>query len=215
MKINITVPSDLSDIKLSQYQKYIKTIKGREEDVDFLNRQLVGVFCDISDELVGKIRKIDFNATVQSISDALSQKANFVTRFKLDGVEYGFIPSLEDITVDEQADIDGFLKDIKTYGKAAAVMYRPIKSKYKDTYLIEDYKGGGEELDVSLEIMLGCIDFFFDLQNELLNFTLNFIDQEVEQSPKLSAILGQNGLGIKTSTHLQKEMFLNLKRSVN
>lgn len=210
MKINITVPSDLNDIKLSQYQKYIKTTKDKE-DVDYLNRQLVGIFCGLSNELVGKIRKTDFNKTVEDITNALSSQPTFVTRFKLDGVEYGFIPLLEDITVDEQADLEGFLKDTKTLDKAAAVMYRPIKSTYKDTYLIEEYKGDGASLDVSLNIILGAMDFFFDLQNELLNFTLNYIEGEAVSNPKLLAILEENGLGIKTSMQLPKGIFSGLK----
>ena len=214
MNINITVPSNLNDIKLSQYQKYIKTTKGNE-DLNFLNRQLVGVFCGISDDLVGKIRKKDFNSTVEDVTNALSDKPTFVTRFKLDGIEYGFIPSLEDITVDEQADLDTFLQDVKTFHKAAAVMYRPIKSKHKDTYLIEEYEGNNEGLDVSLNIMLGAVDFFLNLQNELLNCTLNYIGQEVAQNQKLSQILAENGVGIKTFTHFPKEIFFNIKQSEN
>ena len=214
MNINITVPSNLNDIKLSQYQKYIKTTKGNE-DLNFLNRQLVGIFCGISDILVGKIRKKDFNSTVEDVTNALSDKPTFVTRFKLDGIEYGFIPSLEDITVDEQADLDTFLQDVKTFHKAAAVMYRPIKSKHKDTYLIEEYEGNNEGLDVSLNIMLGAVDFFLNLQNELLNCTLNYIGQEAESNQKLSQILAENGVGIKTFTHFPKEIFFNIKQSEN
>jgi len=200
MKVKLKVPTSLSDIKLSQYQKFIKTTEGKE-DVAFVNRQLVGIFCNVPDDIVGKIRKNDFNDVIQTITNALNEKPNLVLKTTINGVKYGFIPKLEDITVDEQADLETLLKETRTFDKAAAVMYRPITVEKKDKYQIKEYEGNGESLDVTLDVMLGAISFFLNLQKDLLNCTLNYIEEQVESQPNKYKTSGLSGDGIKTITH--------------
>lgn len=200
MKVKLKVPTSLSDIKLSQYQKFIKTTEGKE-DVNFINRQLVGIFCNVPDDIVGKIRKNDFNDVIQTITNALNEKPKLILKTTVNGVNYGFIPKLEDITVDEQADLETLLKETRTFDKAAAVMYRPITVSKGDRYQIEEYKGNGESLDVTLDVMLGAISFFLNLQKDLLNCTLNYIEGQVESHPNKYKTSGLSGGGIKTITH--------------
>ena len=214
MKISLKIPTSLNDIKLSQYQKFIKVTKD-SEDVDFVNRQLVSIFCDIPEDLVGQIKSKDFNSIIETISKCLETKPEFTTVFNLNNIKYGFIPSLEDITVDEQSDLELLLKDVKTWDKACNVMYRPITTSNKGKYLIEDYKGDGNSLDVPLDIALGAMGFFLNLQNDLLNYTLNYIGEEVERTPNLLQTLEQSGVGIKTFTHYLEEVSLNLRRLVS
>ena len=200
MKVKLKVPTSLSDIKLSQYQKFIKTTEGKE-DVNFINRQLVGIFCNVPDDIVGKIRKNDFNDVIQTITNALNEKPKLVLKTTVNDVKYGFIPKLEDITVDEQADLETLLKETRTFDKAAAVMYRPITVSKGDKYQIEEYNGKGESLDVTLDVMLGAISFFLNLQKDLLNCTLNYIEGQVESHPNKYKTSGLSGDGIKTITH--------------
>jgi len=214
MKISLTIPTTLNDIKLSQYKEFIEATKDNE-DVDYINRKTISIFCNIDESLVGKMKKSDFNDALETIAKALEQKPKFVERFKMNGIEYGFIPKLDDITLDEQADIDTLLKDVKTFDKAAAVMYRPITVKKRGKYLIEEYKGEGNSLDVPLDIMLGAIDFFLTLQNDLLNYTLNYIGREVVKDKKILQTLEQNGVGIKTITDLRKGISLNSMMSAS
>lgn len=210
MKISLTVPTSLNDIKLSQYQKFIKVTKD-SEDVDFVNRQLVSIFCNVPEDLVGKIKSNDFTDIIETVSKCLEVKPEFTTTFKLDGINYGFIPKLDDITVDEQSDIELLLKEIKTWGKACNVMYRPITSSNKGKYLISDYEADGKELDVPLDIALGAMGFFLRLQNDLLSYTLSCIGEEMERTPKMSQILAQSGGGFKTFTHFLEEVSSSLR----
>lgn len=211
MKVKITIPESLSDIKVSQYQKFVRTTEGSKDD-NFIARQLVGIFCNIPDDIVDSIRATDYKSIVNSITKILEEKPKFTQRFRLDGVEYGFIPKLDDITVGEKADLDEYLKDIKTLDKAMAVLYRPIKSKYKDTYLLEDYKGDGEGLDCDLNTALGANFFLANLMNDLLNCTLNFIEGQVMHNEKVSQILAENGVGINQSMRYLREISSNLTK---
>jgi hypothetical protein len=217
MKVSISVPTELSEIKLSQYQKFMKTTDGSEDD-KFINRQLVGIFCNQPNEVVGKMSKISFNEIVNLISQMimkLNDNQELIPTFKLDGVKYGFIPDFQEITLDEQADIELFLKEVKTYDKAMAVLYRPIKAESKGKYLIEDYKGDGDSLDVPLNVLNGATSFFLKLQQDLVNFTLNFIHEEVETNPKILQILERSGIGIKSITDLPKEIYSSSMKLAN
>ena len=214
MKIPINIPTSLSDIKLSQYQKFVKTTKDSEDD-NFISRQLVGIFCDIPDTVVGQIKAKDFEYIVKQIKDVLGTKPKFKTKFKLGGVEYGFIPKLDDITVDEKADLDTYLLDITKMDKAMAVLYRPITAQTKRGYLIEDYKAQGKGIDVTLDIAFGANVFFSSLMNDLLNYTQNFIKDQVAHNPKLSQILEANGGGTTVFIKSLEETFLNLKMLAN
>ena len=214
MKVPIRIPTELSEVKLSQYQKFLKTTKDSEDEY-FISRQLVGIFCNLPDSVVGQLKTKDYNNIVNKVTELLSKKPEFQPKFKLNNIEYGFIPNLEDITVDEKADLDTFYKDIKSMDKAMAVMYRPITMKNKDSYNIEEYKAKGDSLDVPLDIAFGANVFFFNLMKDLLNYIQSSIKVEVELNPKVSQILAKNGVGITAFMSSVEETFLNLKMLVN
>ena len=211
MKLKVTIPTSLADIKLSQYQKFIKTTKD-SEDANFINRQMIGIFCNVPDSAIGKLRKLDYDEMILKVTEVLNSKSDLISITHYEGKELGFIPNnFEDLTVSELADIDNFIKEVSTYHKAMEVLYRPIKQKLKGRYLIEDYEPTGNGLDLTLDIVMGAIVFFYDLMNDLLNCTQNFIAEEVRTNKKLQN-LGANGDGIKTFTDSLEEVFLNLRK---
>ena len=209
MKVSITIPS-LSDMRLNQYQKFLKTTKD-SEDVDFIHRQLVGIFCNLSDNIVSKMTQKSFESVVADLSATLSQKEEQPLKrvIKHNGQEYGFIPDLDNITVGEQADISSFIADWQKMDKALGVLYRPITLKRKEGYLIEDYKGDGISLDVPLDVALGAYFFFVNLAKDLLSCTPNYIINQVKQD-KRSMSLVENGVGITAFTESLKETFSTL-----
>ena len=212
MKVKITIPERLEDIKLSQYQKFLRTTKS-SQDENFIVRQMVGIFCNIPDDVVGSIRANDYEGIVSQITNVLEQKPTFVQQFKKDGIEYGFMPKLDDMTVDEKADLDTYYKDVQGLHKAMAVLYRPIKHKFRDSYTIEEYKGKGE-LDVNLNIAFGANVFFSNLMKDLLSCTQNFIENQLEHNDKVSQILAENGIGINHTMDSLKEISQNLMKWV-
>lgn len=214
MKVKVTIPSSLKDIKLSQYQKFIRTTEGKE-DINYINRQMVSIFCNIKAEYIGKIKKSDYDEMIEQVEKILNTQSNQIqTIIKHNGIEYGFIPdSFENITVSELADLDNFIKDVQTYDKAMNVIYRPIKSKVKNQYLIEDYEPTGKGLDLTMDVVSGALVFFSSLINDLLNCTQNYILEEVQADKRLRNLV-ENGGGIKTFTDSVKEIFSSLKMSV-
>ena len=173
--MKVTVPTSLSDIKLSQYQKFIRTTKDSKDD-NFVARQMVGIFCNLTDEQVKNIAANSFDDLVNSITSVLIKEPKFKSTFNLDGVDYGFIPNLDEITLGEKVDLDSYYQDLETMDKAMAVLYRPIKIKKRDKYLIEAYTGDSNSIDPTLDIVFGANFFFLNLMNELLNYIPNFIE---------------------------------------
>lgn len=211
MKVKINIPGELSDIKLSQYQQFVKTTKDSEDD-KWIRRQYVAVFCKLNDKIVGKIRKKDFDSIVSHVNNLLVKEPPLQEIIHHNGQKLGFIPKLEDITLDEQADIETWLQDVDTWDKAMNVLYRPVKGNLKDKYLIEDYEGDGKGLDVSLDVALGAVLFFYNLMNDCLTFIPNYIkDNRMQIQP----ILEKNGIGITTFTHSLKAILDDLKKSVS
>ena len=215
MRVKITVPTSLSEIKLSQYQKFLRTTKD-SEDINFINKQMVGIFCDLPDDVVNSITQKSFDEICADITNLLktvnNQKLQRIVNY--DGKEYGFIPNLDDITVGEQADLSEYIKDWQNMGKALGVMYRPVTLKRKEAYLIEEYKGDGVSLDMPLDVALGAYFFFVNLAKDLLNYIPNYIEKVAQQDENLQSS-EVNGVGITQSMASLREICLSLTMSLN
>jgi hypothetical protein len=55
MKINITIPENLNEITLYQYQRFEKLIKDNEPS-EFVNQKTIEIFCNIDLKDVARIR---------------------------------------------------------------------------------------------------------------------------------------------------------------
>lgn len=208
----IVVPTELKEIKLSQYQKFIKITKDIDND-ELYKKYMVGCFCNLTDKEIGQLSIKDFDEIFEILSNTLKKEPKELqTIIKQNDKKYGFIPDgFENITVNELADIDNFMKDVSNYDKAMNVLYRPITVSLNGKYQIEPYKANGESLDVNLDIALGAVVFFSSLISDLLNCTLNFIHQGAQIDPKLQNLV-QNGDGINPFTHSHKETYFGLKK---
>jgi hypothetical protein len=85
------------------------------------------------------MRLTDVNELLVSFNQIFNEKPKFQNRFNLHGIEYGFIPKLEDLTLEEFTNLEQLMKSWDTFHMALAVMYRPIKLEVKGTYEIHDY----------------------------------------------------------------------------
>lgn len=221
MKLEISIPTELSEIKLSQYQAFLKIAKDNE-DAEFLNQKMVQTFCNIDLKDVAEIRYKDVLEITASLSKIFNtQSHKFINRFKLGGVEFGFIPDLEEMTFGEYTDLDSYIGDWENMHKAMAVLYRPItRTGLNNTYEIEKYNGSITYSDVMkhapLDVVFGANVFFYNLGNELLKSTMNYL----ENNKQIQTILQQHnlenvGVGIHQSMLSLKVMLQDLIESPN
>ena len=219
MKIDLTVPNELKDIKLKDYQKYMKVVELSEEDTELLNIKAVEIFCHVKFKDVSGIKLTDFEDIILMIDGALKQSNKWTQKFKLKGKHFGFIPKLDDMSIGEYIDLSNYMSNTQTFHKAMAVMYRPITQEANDMYLIEEYEGADKYADImkesTLDIMLGANVFFYNLGNELLKHTVESLEGQENQSTQVKQILGENGAGIKAFTQSLEGIYLPLDVSLN
>ena len=198
MKIKVNIPENLNEITLGQYQQWLRITEDKEID-EFLKQKMVEIFCNIPLDQVIKIQALEIDAIVEILSKMFDEKPQLQNTFKLNGVEYGFIYNLDEMSSGEFMDLDNYLLDFQQIHNAMKVLYRPIKHKTnKGQYLIEDYTGK-EDYDsksIKLNVVLGSLFFFKNLKKELQSNILNYLatQQEVPISQHLRLSL-LNGLG--------------------
>ena len=218
MKVDITIPESLNEITLEQYQRFDKLITNNEAS-EFVNQKTIEIFCKIDLKDIARIRIVDVNDILVHLNKILNQKGKLITTFKLGNYEFGFIPKLEDITAGEFIDLENYISSVDTLHKAMAVLYRPIISKTKNLYNIEEYETSEKYADVlkqmPLDIALGSMVFFCHLHNDCVIGLKDYIQNEVEKSEHLSNLLEENGVGINQFTQQLKEIFSNLNLSLD
>ena len=215
MKVKIQVPTSLSEITLEQYQKFNKINTEENQNTNFILHKTVEIFCGLDLKDIAKIKVHSVKSVIKDIDNVFSEKPDLIPTFKLKGVEYGFIPKLDDISLGEYIDLDDSLTDWETMHKAMSVLYRPVTMRKGDKYLIEEYDGTDDAESMKqmrLDVVMGSIVFFYNLNNELLQTILNYLNREVPNQMNTLQLqtLEKNGVGINQSMDLLKEMLPNL-----
>jgi hypothetical protein len=216
MAIKIKIPSSLKDITLRQYKKYMK-IEDSVDNERFLSAKMIEIFCGVELDKVMLLQMKDSTEISSIISKIFNEKPSLVTRFKLNGIEYGFQPQLDELTLGEYIDLDTFIGDWENMEKAMNVLYRPVIVKLKDKYNIDEYVVGNEEilLDMPMDAVLSSIFFLWNLGLELSKIMTSSLEEgEIEA---LTQYLNsqENGVGINQFMHSLTEMLQDLKISLN
>ena len=216
MKVNVHIPSSLSQITLGQYQKYLN-IQENNTDEKFLAIKMIEIFCGLRGDTIMAMKAKSIKDITEGLAEMFKAKPALVTKFTMNNKEYGFIPHLEDMTFGEYIDLDSNIGDFENIHKAMGVLYRPIKQKVKSKYLIEDYTGeeGDSMFDMPMDAVLGSIIFFYHLGIDLSKTMLNSLDQE-EMNSLLLTNLEKSGVGMEHySMNSLKEILHELKISLN
>jgi hypothetical protein len=212
MELKVVVPTDLSEITLDQYQRFARL----EGDEEFLTHKMLEIFCGLPLADLPNVRIKDVGHVVQHIQGMLGQKPQLVPTFTIGEQEFGFIPELDNITYGEFVDLDTYLQDVQYMHKTMAVLYRPIKQKVKNRYLIEPYESAGKYADLMkqapMSVALGAVLFFYRLGNELLQATLNSLEKEESKTNTQGKGSSQsNGGGTQPSISSLKAMLEDLQ----
>ena len=225
--IELEVPTTLEDIKLWQYQKYMKVVEAHkdaeqtEELNNFLNMKLVEIFCNISLKDVSKISVRGYKRILDILNKAFEEKPKLIQRFDLEGVDMGFIPKLDDISLGEYIDIETNISDWQKMHKAMAVLYRPVNFKLGNKYGIAPYEVKEEVQEVMKEmpmnVVISSMVFFYSLGKALLKAIPRYLEKNLtkEDLQQLEAYLQKSGDGINQSMLSLKGMSSILNRLPN
>ena len=217
MRITVNVPTSLSEITLGQYQKFIKISENNPEG-NFLDAKMIEIFCGIPLSESYKLKMHSVAAIIDILTEMLESKPKHVQRFKMNGVEYGFIPDLNEMSLGEYVDLDNNASKWEMMHIAMNVLYRPIKVSKLGKYSIEDYSVSNPEKmkDMPLDAAIASLFFFYHLGMELSRDTILSLDkqQQMEIYQGQQTLEG-SGVGINQFMDSLTEILQDLKISLN
>ena len=217
MKIEINVPTSLSEVTLGQYQKFLKIAEDNPEG-NFLNAKMIEIFCGIPLSDSYKLKMSSVTAIIDIFNELLSQTPKRVEQFTMNGVQYGFIPDLDEMSLGEYVDLDGSASDWNNMHIAMNVLYRKIKIKKSGKYNIVDYNVENPEKmkDMPLDAAIGSLFFFYNLGMELSKHTILSSSNQVEMEAYQEQLISEtNGDGISQFMVSLTEILQDLKISLN
>jgi hypothetical protein len=222
MKLEINVPTTLNEIPLKSYQEFLKVQQG-SNDEEFVAQKMIQIFCGIELKDIVKMKLTSLNELIAHFTKLFSEKPKFQPTFKIGTQEFGFITNLEEITFGEYIDLENNLQKWEDYHKAMAVMYRPIKMKFKDKYEIVDYTPMEEMHELMkftpVDIAISSSVFFWNLGSELLTATLTYLERQIKTNKKTETSLANklnlenNGVGINQFMQSLRETLQDLTQS--
>ena len=224
MEVQINVPSTLNEIPLKHYQDFLNVQKN-SSDEEFVAQKMVEIFCGIRLIDVAKIKLTSLNELIAHFTTLFSQVPKFQPTFKIGDIEFGFIPELEEISFGEYVDLDSHLQSWDNFHKAMSVLYRPIKTRKGDKYDIKEYDPSVDMQELMkfapLDICIAASLFFWTLESDLLQATLNYLEKEIAKEKNLSLTLAKqlnlqkDGDGIKAFMQSLRETSQSLTKSPN
>jgi len=164
--------SSWEDVTLEKWLKLIDFETGTKTEEA---TETIAALSNIPKQLVKELALKDVAVLMSKIAE-LQQKqdTNLKKIIEIEGVEYGFHPDLDSITLGEYADIETFIKNgIENHlPELMAILYRPIKEKKNDIYIINAYDGDirlrAEEMKkMSAEQVQSALVFFYAFVTEL------------------------------------------------
>ena len=208
----IIVPTELRDVKLHQMLAYNEL----KPEMDEVQRQLeaVAIFCELT---MSEVKAIPFDILkdcVVKITRMLESKPVFTSRFKMNGVKYGFIPNMDELSTGEFIDIETYQKTPNEIWKVLSVLYRPItKEGQNGRYEIAPYNAELTEefKNMDASTAFGALLFFWSLGIDLLNTTQKYLEAVKKKEVSMKFDLPKNGDGLEWSTALLTEISSTLK----
>ena len=137
--------------------------------------ETIAALSDIPKQLIKELSIKDVAVIMSRIAELQQEQNSSLKRIvKINGVEYGFMPELDSISLGQYADIEMFIKNgiEANLPELMAVLYAPITEKKNDIYTIAAYDGDirmrTEEMkQMSAEQVQSALVFFWHLGKEL------------------------------------------------
>ena len=214
MKVKLSIPTTLNEITLGQYQEFDKLDLTKEAEVQ---SKMIEIFCKVPVEVVRSMKAKDITDICVIINNMFDTEHQLINRFQMNGIDYGFIPDLENMSFGEYVDLDTFIGDNDNLHRAMNVLYRPIDLKQGQRYTLKEYNPDTNEDAKSypLDAVFGAIVFFYNLGKDLSTVILNSSSKQNEENLAQFLASQPNGGGTIQSMQSLTEILRDLKISLN
>ena len=135
------IPNKWNEVSLGCYMRFMEAYN--EEDTD-LQKEIVllSSFTGAPIEKLGNIKKKMLDQAVEQLAKLMDTKVTEDVNLiiEIDDVEYGLHPDLHNLKLKEFVDLDNKLAEgWENMDGVMSILYRPVVSRKKDKYKIEEY----------------------------------------------------------------------------
>lgn len=217
-----------SDITLRRYYELQRILANPADGSEY---EIVSALTDCPIDILKKLKytvwlQIWEEAQIHIMSIADTKTENVKPIIELHGIEYG-LPDINDITLGEFIDLDLLLQSTNSDGKLneiAAIIYRPIVKKTKNSIKIEAYEADEAKeraelfMDLPIDSIRSANSFFLHYANLSLKNTVEYLAQTPQakmmpqQDQEVLQNLAQQGFGGIQSTPLLEKILYNLQK---
>ena len=171
-----------TDVTLESWLKLIDFAEGTKTEEA---TNTIAELSNIPKRLIKELQLSDVAFIMNKVGELQAKQDTKLKRLiEINGVEYGFHPDLDSITLGEYADIETNLPELM------AILYRPIKQKHENgVYVIDAYDGDirmrTEEMkQMSSEQVQSALRFFFALGKVLLKILPSYLMDKQKEMKK-------------------------------
>ena len=192
-EITLQIPQDWNAVTIQMYRKF-QELKGKKLSKDEFNLECICIMCNIDRGVMDRMTYNDINKIAKELSVLLKEEPSteeLQKKVEWNGVTYGFIPNLSEITLGEYVDIESYCKDAqKNLHKIMSILYRPIVKETKTRYSIEPYSPSEELEEEYLNFpalpSIAALNFFFCLGRTLSIGLVRFLRKERQMMRKMN-----------------------------
>ena len=176
-----------SDVTLSTWLQLIDFETGTKTEEA---TETIAALSDIPKKLIKELSLSDVAVIMSKVGELQAKQDTKLKRIiEINDIEYGFHPDLDSITLGEYADIEQFIKNgIETnLPELMAVLYRPIKEKKNDIYIIDAYDGDirmrTEEMkQMSAQQVQSALVFFYNFAKILSEILPLYLMEKLKET---------------------------------
>ena len=176
-----------SDVNLDTWLKLIEFETGSKTQEA---EGTIAALSDMSKQLINQLSLRDVAVIMEKIAQLQAEQDSSLKRIiEIDGVEYGYMPDLNQITLGEYADLETFIKMgiEKNLPEVMAVLYRKVTEKTDSgVYTIEAYGGDltirAEQMKkMSAEQVQSALVFFYNFVSVLSVTSESYLTKKLKE----------------------------------
>ena len=195
MKVKVKKEGKVKEFKLISsweevtLEKWLKLIDFETGTKTEEATETIAALSNIPKQLVKELALKDVAVLMSKIAKLQQRQDTKLKRIiEIEGIEYGFMPDLDSISLGQYADLETFIKNgvEKHLPEIMAVLYAPIKEKKNDIYIVDAYDGNirlrAEEMKkMSAQQVQSALVFFYTFGKELSAILPLFLMEQLKE----------------------------------
>ena len=176
-----------ADVTLETWLKLVDFATGTKTEEA---TETIAALSDIPKKLINELSLSDVAVIMSKIAELQAKQDTTLKRIiEINDVDYGFHPDLNKITLGEYADVEQFIKNgiESNLPELCAVLYRPVKEKKNNIYIIDAYDGDitmrTEEMKkMSAEQVQSALVFFYHFAKVLSGILPSYLMERLKET---------------------------------